>query len=146
MARRAKYKYIEFEEDVTVEEGTILELQLIPPPDEDPKKRPKPKGITPEEVKPIYAVSWIDFSKLHKTPGLSELVLRSNLLTKEMYEKRIDELEQKINKKILNPNNEEIKQLITNEEESTDFIEKAKTYKVPILSKKQKHIFISVLP
>ena len=121
-------KYIEFEDDVYTEEGTILELQLIPPADEDPKKRPKPKGITPEEVKPIYAVSWIDFSKLHKTPGLTELVLRSKLLTKEMYEKRIDELEEKTHKKILNPNNEEIKQLITNDEESTDFIEKAQTY------------------
>ena len=121
-------KYIEFEEDVNIEEGTILELQLIPPLDEDPKKRPKPKGITPEEVKPIYAVSWIDFSKLHKTPGLSEIVLRSKLLTREMYEKRIDDLEQKINKKILNPNNPEIQKLITKEEESTDFIEKAQTY------------------
>ena len=121
-------KYIEFEEDVNIEEGTILELQLIPPLDEDPKKRPKPKGINPEEVKPIYAVSWIDFSKLHKTPGLSEIVLRSKLLTREMYEKRIDDLEQKINKKILNPNNPEIQKLITKEEESTDFIEKAQTY------------------
>ena len=121
-------KYVQFEEEVYNEEGTILELQLIPPADEDPKKRPKPKGITPEEVKPIYAVSWIDFSKLHKTPGLSELVLRSKLLTREMYEKRIDDLEQKIKKKILNPNNEEIKKLITEDEESTDFIEKAQTY------------------
>ena len=121
-------KYVQFEDDVYNEEGTILELQLIPPADEDPKKRPKPKGITPEEVKPIYAVSWIDFSKLHNTPGLSELVLRSKLLTREMYEKRIDDLEQKIKKKILNPNNEEIKKLITEDEESTDFIEKAQTY------------------
>ena len=121
-------KYVEFEEDVNVEEGTVLELQLIPPPDEDPKKRPKPKGINPEEVKPIYAVSWIDFSKFHKTPGLTEIVVRTKLLTREMYEKRIDDLEQQINKKILNPNNPEIVKLITNEEESTDFIEKAKTY------------------
>jgi tetratricopeptide (TPR) repeat protein len=121
-------KYVEFEEDVNVEEGTPLELQLIPPADEDPKKRPKPKGITPEEVKPIYAISWIDFSKFHKTPGLSEIVLRSKLMTKEMYEKRIDELESKIHKKILNPNNAEIQKLITNEEDSTDFIEKAQSY------------------
>ena len=91
-------KYIEFEDDVNIEEGTVLELQLIPPPDEDPKKRPKPKGINPEEVKPIYAVSWIDFSKLHKTPGLTEIVLRSKLLSREMYEKRIDDLEQQTKK------------------------------------------------
>ena len=31
-------KYIEFEEDINVEEGTILELQFIPPVDEDLKK------------------------------------------------------------------------------------------------------------
>ena len=121
-------KYIEFEDDVNIEEGTVLELQLIPHPDEDPKKRPKPKGINPEEVKPIYAVSWIDFSKLHKTPGLTEIVLRSKLLSREMYEKRIDDLEQQTKKKILNPNNPEIRKLITDDEESTDFIEKAQTY------------------
>ena len=45
-----------------------------------------------------------------------------------MYEKRIDELESKIHKKILNPNNAEIQKLITNEEDSTDFIEKAQSY------------------
>ena len=122
-------KFIEFEEDINVEEGTILELQFIPPVDEDPKKRPKPKGITPEEVKPIYAVSWIDFSKFHNTPGLTEIVLRSKLLTREFYEKRIDDLEKKINKKIFNPNNEEIQKMIKeNEEENKDYIEKAQTY------------------
>ncbi len=120
-------KFIEFEEDVNVEEGTILELQFIPPADEDPKKRPKPKGITPEEVKPIYAVSWIDFTKFHNTPGLTEIVLRSKLLTREFYEKRIDDLEKKINKKIFNPNNEEIQKMIK-DEESKDYIEKAQTY------------------
>ena len=122
-------KFIEFEEDINVEEGTILELQFIPPADEDPKKRPKPKGINPEEVKPIYAVSWIDFTKFHNTPGLTEIVLRSKLLTKEFYEKRIDDLEKKINKKIFNPNNEEIQKMIKeNEEENKDYIEKAETY------------------
>ena len=122
-------KFIEFEEDINVEEGTILELQFKPPADEDPKKRPKPKGITPEEVKPIYAVSWIDFSKFHNTPGLTEIVLRSKLLTREYYEKRIDDLEKKINKKIFNPNNEEIQKMIKeNEEENKDYIEKAQTY------------------
>lgn len=122
-------KFIEFEEDVNIEEGTILELQFIPPADEDPKKRPKPKGINPEEVKPIYAVSWIDFSKFHNTPGLTEIVLRSKLLTKEFYEKRIDDLEKKINKKVFNPNNEEIQKMVKeNEEENKDYIEKAQTY------------------
>ena len=119
-------KFIEFEEDVNVEEGTVLELQFIPPADEDPKKRPKPKGINPEEVKPVYAVSWIDFSKFHNTPGLTEIVLRSKLLTKEFYEKRIDDLENKINKKILNPNNEEIQKML--KEEDRDMFEQAQTY------------------
>ena len=122
-------KFIEFEEEINIEEGTILELQFIPPADEDPKKRPKPKGINPEEVKPIYAVSWIDFSKFHNTPGLTEIVLRSKLLTKEFYEKRIDDLEKKINKKVFNPNNEEIQKMVKeNEEEKRDYIEKAQTY------------------
>ena len=122
-------KFIEFEEEINIEEGTILELQFIPPVDEDPKKRPKPKGINPEEVKPIYAVSWIDFSKFHNTPGLTEIVLRSKLLTKEFYEKRIDDLEKKINKKVFNPNNEEIQKMVKeNEEENRDYIEKAQTY------------------
>ena len=122
-------KFIEFEEEINIEEGTILELQFIPPADEDPKKRPKPKGINPEEVKPIYAVSWIDFSKFHNTPGLTEIVLRSKLLTKEFYEKRIDDLEKKINKKVFNPNNEEIQKMVKeNEEENRDYIEKAQTY------------------
>ena len=31
----------------------ILEFQFISPPDEDPKKRPKPKGLLPEEIKHI---------------------------------------------------------------------------------------------
>ena len=122
-------KFIEFEEDINVEEGTILEMQFIPPVEKQHKKRPKPKGITPEEVKPIYAVSWIDFSKFHNTPGLTEIVLRSKLLTREFYEKRIDDLEKKINKKIFNPNNEEIQKMIKeNEEENRDYIEKAQTY------------------
>ena len=96
-------KFIELEEDVNAEKGAILELQFIPPPDEDPKKRPKPKGLLPEEIKPIYAVAWIDYSKLHETPGLTELELRAKLMTREKYEKNIDDLEKIINKKVFNP-------------------------------------------
>ena len=43
-------KLIELEEDVNVNKGTILELSFIPNDDENEKKRPKPKGINPEEV------------------------------------------------------------------------------------------------
>ena len=111
-------KFIELEEDVNTEKGTVLELQFIPPPDEDPKKRPKPKGMLPEEIKPIYAVSWIDFSKLHETPGLTELELRAKLMTREKYEKNIDDLEKIINKKVFNPYSEEYKKLNGNSEEN----------------------------
>ena len=55
--------------------------------------------------------------------------MRSKLLTKEFYEKRIDDLEKKINKKVFNPNNEEIQKMVKeNEEENRDYIEKAQTY------------------
>ena len=37
----------------------MLEFLFIPPPDKDPKKRPKPKGLLPEEIKYIYDKSWI---------------------------------------------------------------------------------------
>ena len=105
-------KFIELEEDINTEKGGILELQFIPPADEDPKKRPKPKGMLPEEVKPIYAVTWIDLSKFHTTPGLTEITLRSRLLSKEIYEKRIDDLEAKIGKKVFNHYDEEILKMI----------------------------------
>ena len=122
-------KLVELDRDVNIEEGTILELSFIPPPDEDPKKRPKPKGITPEEVQPVFCVAWIDFTNLHKTSGLTELTLRANLLLKETYEKRIDEYEKKTGKKILNPNFEEIMKIVKeNEEENLDYVEKAKSY------------------
>ena len=84
-------KLVELDRDVNIEEGTILELSFIPPPDEDPKKSTKPKGITPEEVQSVYCVAWIDFTNLHKNSGLTELTLRANWLLKETYEKRIDE-------------------------------------------------------
>ena len=91
--KKAGDKFVELEEDINEEKGAILELQFIPPPDEDPKKRPKPKGMMPEEIKPIYAVAWIDYSKLNETPGLTELEIRAKLMTREKYEKNIDDLE-----------------------------------------------------
>ena len=36
--KKSGEKFIELEEDVNTEKGAILELQFIPPPDEDPKK------------------------------------------------------------------------------------------------------------
>ena len=149
-------KFIELEEDVNTEKGAVIELQFIPPPDEDPKKRPKPKGLLPEEIKPIYAVGWLDFTKLNNTPGLTELELRTKLMTREKYEKNIDELEKIINKKVLNPYSPEYQKLYNNNkpennkeenknennqnnqngnenkkennDENKDFLEKADTY------------------
>ena len=111
-------KFIELEEDVNSEKGAVLELQFIPPPDEDPKKRPKPKGLLPEEIKPIYAVGWVDFTKLNTTPGLTELELRTKLMTREKYEKNIDDLEKIINKKVFNPYSPEYQKLYNNNSES----------------------------
>ena len=111
-------KFIELEEDVNTEKGAILELQFIPPPDDDPKKRPKPKGLLPEEIKPLYAVGWVDFTKLNNTPGLTELELRTKLMTREKYEKNIDELEKIINKKVFNPYSPEYQKLYNNNSEN----------------------------
>ena len=113
-------KFIELEEDVNAEKGAILELQFIPPPDEDPKKRPKPKGLLPEEIKPIYAVAWIDYSKLHETPGLTELELRAKLMTREKYEKNIDDLEKIINKKVFNPYSPEYEKINKTNKDETE--------------------------
>ena len=139
--KKAGEKFVELEEDINTEKGAILELQFIPPPDEDPKKRPKPKGMLPEEIKPIYTVGWIDYSKLCETPGLTELEYRAKLMTREKYEKNIDDLEKIINKKIFNPYSPEYEKLKSNEQQekkenqanneidtSKDFLEQAGTY------------------
>ena len=151
--KKSGEKFMELEEDVNTEKGAILELQFLPPPDEDPKKRPKPKGLLPEEIKPIYAVGWIDYSQLNTTPGIIELELRAKLMTREKYEKKIDELEKIINKKVFNPFSPEYQKLNKNlenknetenkiensqnipinqnendNEENKDFLEKAGTY------------------
>ena len=109
--KKSGEKFVELEQDINNEKGAILELQFIPPPDEDPKKRPKPKGMSPEEIKPLYAVAWIDYSKLKETPGLTELEIRAKLMTREKYEKNIDDLEKIINKKVFNPYSPEYEKL-----------------------------------
>ena len=122
-------KLIELEADVNTAQGTILELSFIPNPDENEKKRPKPKGISPEEVKPIQCISWIDLSSFHNTPGLIEITLRSKLMLKSTYEKRIDDYEAKTGIKEFNPTNPEIVSMVKeNEEENLDYVEKAQTY------------------
>ena len=85
------------EDDINSNKGILLEFFKIPPPEEDPKKRPKPKNISPDEVKPIYCVSWVDLNEFHRTPGLRELYIRSPVMLKETYEKRM-QLEEEIEK------------------------------------------------
>ena len=129
MVKKESDKLIEFEEDVNVNEGLIIQVNFIPPPDDDPKKRPKPKGINPEDVHPIYCIGWVDCSELHKNYGLTELTLRVNLQLRETYENRIDIIEKRDGVKYINPNNENILNLVKeNEEENLDEVEKAKTY------------------
>ena len=129
MVKKNSDKLIELEQDININEGLIIQVQFNPPIDEDPKKRPKPKGINPEDVHPIYCIGWVDCSQMHSKPGLTELTLRVNLQLKESYENRIDIIEKKTGIKIINPTNEEILNLIKeNEEENLDEVEKAKTY------------------
>ena len=127
--KKSGEKFIELEQDVNTEKGAILELQFLPPPDEDPKKRPKPKGLLPEEIKPLYAVAWIDYTKLNNTPGLTELELRAKLMTREKYEKNIDDLEKIINKKVFNPYSPEYQKLTNNNTEKIETEKKNETQK-----------------
>ena len=148
-------KLIELEEDVNVHKGTILELSFVPNEDENEKKRPKPKGINPDEVKPIYCVSWIDLSEFNATPGLTEITLRSKLMLKSTYEQRINLYEEKTGLKEFNPTKKELwdvlrankeqqqqevaqanegvgdevqQQKQQDDEELFDYVEKAQTY------------------
>ena len=66
----------------------LIEFSKVPPPDENEKKRPKPKNINPEDVKPVIAVGVADLSEFHIVPGKKELILRTSLMLKETYDKR----------------------------------------------------------
>ena len=50
--KKSGEKFIELEEDVNTEKGAILELQFIPPPDEDPKKDLNPKDYFLKKLNP----------------------------------------------------------------------------------------------
>ena len=129
MIKKTNEKLIELDEDINVNEGLVIQVNFIPPIDDDPKKRAKPKGINPEDVHPIYCIGWVDCTDFHKNYGLTELSLRVNLQLRETYENRIDEIEKKTGFKYINPNNEEILNLTKdNQEDKLDEVEKAKTY------------------
>jgi hypothetical protein len=119
-------KLIELEEDVNTEKGFLLEFFKIPPADEDPKKpKAKPKNISPEEVKPIHCVAWIDLTEFHKLPGLAEITLRSPLMLKETFERKLS-LEEELEKAIDEGTDTlEIQNHLTS---LTDYVMQKKTY------------------
>ena len=66
----------------------IIEVNKIPPPDDNEKKRPKPKNMNPEDIKPIYSIGIADLTEFYKEPGKKEVILRTPLMMKETYEKK----------------------------------------------------------
>ena len=66
----------------------IIEVNKVPPPDDNEKKRPKPKNMNPEDVKPVYSVGVADLKEFYLVPGKKEVILRTPLVLKETYEKR----------------------------------------------------------
>lgn len=104
-------KLLLLEEDINENEILLLEILKIPPVDEDPKKRPKPKGISIDEVKPVICCSPIDVSFFKNNPGETEMTVRTPLMLQETYEK------------ILNSGEGDNKQEIIK-----DYVQKANTY------------------
>ena len=66
----------------------IIEVNKVPPPDDNEKKRPKPKNMNPEDIKPVYSVGVADLKDFYLVPGKKEIILRTPLMLKETYEKR----------------------------------------------------------
>ncbi len=118
-------RLLELEEDINTEKGCLLELFKIPPPDDDPKKRPKPKNMSPEDIKPIYCVSWIDLSQFHLKPGLTEVELRSPLMLKETYERKL-QLEEELVK--ATDEGHDTTEIINHLNNLTDYVMHKKTY------------------
>ena len=81
------HSLIEFDEDVNTNKGFFLEFNKIPNPDEDPKKKkPPPKTALPEDLKPLYLISWVNLSEF-LLPGTTQIIQRCPLILKETYEK-----------------------------------------------------------
>ena len=81
-------KLIDMEDAINDEHRIIIEVNKIPPPDENDKKRPKPKNMNPEDIRPIYSVGLADLTEFYNVPGKKEVILRTPLMTKETYNKR----------------------------------------------------------
>ena len=81
-------KLIDMEDAINDRHQIIIEVNKIPPEDENEKKRPKPKNMNPEDIKPIYSIGIADLSQFYNEPGRKEVILRTPLIMKETYEKR----------------------------------------------------------
>ena len=79
---------IEMEDAINDTHKIIIEVNRLPPEDENEKKRPKPKNMNPEDIKPIYSIGIADLTQFYNEPGRKEVILRTPLMMKETYEKR----------------------------------------------------------
>ena len=79
---------IDMEDAINDKHKIIIEVNKLPPEDENEKKRPKPKNMNPEDIKPIYSIGIADLTEFYNEPGRKEVILRTPLMTKETYEKR----------------------------------------------------------
>ena len=79
---------IQMENCINENHEIIIEVNKIPPPDDNEKKRPKPKNMNPEDIKPVYSVGIADLKEFYLVPGKKEVILRTPLMLKETYEKR----------------------------------------------------------
>ena len=79
---------IDMEEAINDSHKIIIEVNKIPPDDDNEKKRPKPKNMNPEDIKPIYSIGIADMSQFYNEPGRKEVILRTPLMMKETYEKK----------------------------------------------------------
>ena len=79
---------IDMEEAINDTHKIIIEVNKIPPDDENEKKRPKPKNMNAEDIKPIYSVGIADLTEFYNEPGKKEVILRTPLMMKETYDKK----------------------------------------------------------
>ena len=79
---------IEMEDAINDTHKITIEVNRLPPEDENEKKRPKPKNMNPEDIKPIYSIGIADLTQFYNEPGRKEVILRTPLMMKETYEKR----------------------------------------------------------
>jgi hypothetical protein len=129
-------KLIDLEDEVNGINGCYIEFSKLPPPDEDPKKRPKPKNMSPDDIKPITCIGWVDYTDFYLNPGLKEISLRVPLMLKDTLEKKFStQTEENImtsNSRAgsgTNANNKtNDNNLNTHDESGGDYLQNKKTY------------------